>query len=42
MADEGMTPKQAAFAIGPAADTAKDDEVSEEKKASTVQSTLKK
>jgi hypothetical protein len=42
MADNGMTPSQAAFAIGPAADTAKDPEVSDDKKATTIQNTLKK
>jgi hypothetical protein len=42
MADNGMTTRQAAFAIGPAADTAKDADVDDDEKASTVQSTLKK
>ena len=42
MADSGMTTSQAAFAIGPAADTAKDPAVSDEKKSTTVQNTLKK
>ena len=42
MADNGMTTRQAAFAIGPAADTAKDPEVDEDEKAATVQTTLKK
>lgn len=42
MADEGMTTRQAAFAIGPAADTAKDPDIDDEEKASTVQRTLKK
>ena len=42
MADNGMTTNQAAFAIGPASDTAKDPEVSDERKATTVQNTLKK
>ena len=42
MADEGMTTDQAAFTIGPAADTAKDPGVSKAKKAATVQNTLKK
>ncbi len=41
MADEGMTTDQAAFALGPAADTAKDPTVSNAKKTATVQSTLK-
>jgi hypothetical protein len=42
MADNGMTTNQAAFAIGPASDTAMDPEVSDERKATTVQNTLKK
>ena len=42
MADNGMTPPQAAFALGPAADTAKNPKASEDKKSSTVQNTLKK
>jgi hypothetical protein len=42
MADDGMTPRQAAFAIGPAADTVSDPDVNEDEKAATVQSTLRK
>jgi len=42
MADSGMTPGQAAFALGPAADTVKDNSVSTAKKSATVQNTLKK
>jgi hypothetical protein len=42
MADNGMTPSQAAFALGPAADTSKDPNISEQKKKTTVQNTLKK
>ena len=42
IADNGMTTKQAAFAVGPAADTAKDPSVPEPKKQSTVQNTLNK
>jgi hypothetical protein len=42
MADDGMSTNQAAFAIGPAADTAKDPAVSDTKKQTTVQNTLKK
>jgi hypothetical protein len=45
MADNGMTPKQSAFALGPAADTAKDaaaGTVSQGKAKTTVQNTLKK
>lgn|SRR5262249_37781126 len=42
MADDGMTTSQAAFAIGPAADTAMDPTVSAAKKQTTVQNTLKK
>src|SRR3954451_24567354 len=42
LADNGMTTRQAGFAIGPAADTAKDPEVDEDEKAATVQSTLRK
>jgi hypothetical protein len=42
MADDGMTTRQAAFAIGPAADTANDPDVDDDEKAATVQSTLKK
>jgi hypothetical protein len=45
MADNGMTPSQSAFAIGPAADTAKDAEaglVSQKKAKTTVQNTLNK
>lgn len=42
MADDGMTTKQAAFALGPAADTSKDPAVGEDKKRTTVQNTLKK
>lgn len=45
MADKGMTPKQAAFAVGPAADTAKDsasgDATTDEAK-SAIQTTLNK
>jgi hypothetical protein len=42
VADDGMTPGQAAFALGPASDTAKDPAASDEKKSTTVQNTLKK
>lgn len=45
MADNGMTTKQSAFAIGPAADAAKDASdgaISEDKAKATVQNTLKK
>ena len=42
MFDNGMTPPQAAFASGPAADTAKDPDVDDETKADTVQKTVKK
>jgi hypothetical protein len=42
VADNGMTPSQAAFAVGPAADTAADPAVSDAKKKATVQNTLKK
>jgi hypothetical protein len=42
MADEGMTTSQAAFALGPASDTAKDTLVSDARKSATVQNTLKK
>jgi hypothetical protein len=42
MADSGMTPTQAAFASGPAADTAKDPTVPDAKKQLTVQTTLKR
>ena len=42
MANDGMTTNQAAFALGPAADTAKDPVVSKDKKRVTVQNTLKK
>jgi hypothetical protein len=42
IADDGMTTRQAAFAIGPAADTAKDPEADDDEKAATVQNTLKK
>ena len=42
MADNGMTPAQTAFALGPAADTAKDPSVSDTRKSVTVQNTLKK
>src|SRR5580765_884557 len=42
MADNGMTTRQAAFAIGPAADTAGDPGVDEDEKTATVQNTLKK
>jgi len=42
MADNGMTTRQAAFAIGPAADTAQDPDVDEDEKTATVQNTLKK
>jgi hypothetical protein len=42
MVDDGMTTSQAAFAIGPAADTAKDPAVSDKRKSTTVQNTLKK
>src|ERR1041385_6842576 len=41
MADNGMTPSQAAFASGPAADTAKDTTVALPKKQLTIQTTLK-
>jgi hypothetical protein len=42
VADNGMTPAQAAFAVGPAADTAKDPTVPDTKKQATVQTTLKR
>jgi hypothetical protein len=42
MADNGMTPTQAAFAVGPAADTSKDPDVDEDRKKTTVQTTLKR
>ena len=45
MADNGMTTRQSAFAIGPAADTAKDAAdgvVSEDKAKAAVQNTVKK
>ena len=45
MADQGMTPRQAAFAVGPAADTAKEaaaGTVSGDEAKSTIQTTLKK
>jgi len=45
MADQGMTPKQAAFAVGPAADTAKDaaaGNVDDDQAKATIQTTLKK
>jgi hypothetical protein len=45
MADKGMTTKQAAFAMGPASDSAKDaaaGTVSEDKAKTTIQNTLKK
>ena len=42
MADNGMTPPQAAFAIGPAADTVKDPAADPAKKSTTVQTTLKR
>lgn len=42
MADDGMTTRQAAFALGPAADTAKDPAADEDERSSTVQNTLKK
>jgi hypothetical protein len=42
MADNGMTPTQAAFASGPAADTAKDPSVPDPKKQTTIQTTLKR
>jgi len=42
IADNGMTPSQAAFASGPAADTAKDPNVSDTKKQAAVQTTLKR
>jgi hypothetical protein len=41
MADNGMTPVQAAFALGPAADVAKNDNFSDAKKQKTIQRTLK-
>jgi hypothetical protein len=40
MADNGMTPTQAAFASGPAADIAKDPTVDDATKQTTVQTTL--
>jgi len=40
MADNGMTPTQAAFASGPAADVAKDPTVDAATKQATVQTTL--
>ena len=42
MADNGMTPPQAAYALGPAADTSKDPDTDDSAKATTVQRTLKK
>jgi hypothetical protein len=42
MADDGMTTRQAAFAIGPASDITKDPDIDEDEKAATVQNTLKK
>jgi hypothetical protein len=42
MADDGMTTRQAAFAIGPASDIAKDPDIDDDEKAATVQNTLKK
>ncbi|HEY6969198.1 MAG TPA: hypothetical protein VJA94_08340 [Candidatus Angelobacter sp.] len=45
MADQGMTTRQSAFAIGPAADAAKDasqGDISQDKAKATVQTTLKK
>jgi hypothetical protein len=45
MANNGMTPKQAAFALGPAADTAKDAQAGQvpvAKAKTAVQNTLKK
>lgn len=42
MANDGITASQAAFALGPAADTAKDNDASDAMKAQTVQNTLKK
>jgi hypothetical protein len=42
IADEGMTTRQAAFAIGPAADTATDPDADDDEKAAAVQNTLKK
>ena len=43
MANQGMTPRQSAFAIGPAADAAKDASqggISQDKARATVQTTL--
>jgi hypothetical protein len=40
MADNGMTPTQAAFASGPASDIAKDPSVDDPTKQTTVQTTL--
>jgi hypothetical protein len=42
MADSGMTPAQAAFASGPAADITKDPDVTDDKKQAAVQTTLKR
>ncbi|MBI4902403.1 MAG: hypothetical protein HY820_02130 [Acidobacteria bacterium] len=42
MFENGMTPPQAAFASGPAADTAKDEDTDDDTKKTTVQNTLKK
>jgi hypothetical protein len=42
MATNGMTPPQAAHTLGPAADTAKDPDATEDEKQSKVQGTLKK
>jgi len=42
MADEGMTPTQSAFAAGPAADTTKDPDASDDEKNTAVQTTLKR
>lgn len=42
MFENGMTPTQAAFAVGPAADVSKDPDTDDDDKKSTVQSTLKK
>jgi hypothetical protein len=40
MAEKGMTPAQSAFACGPAADTAKNPNVSEAKKKAAIQAIL--
>jgi len=42
MATNGMTPPQASHALGPAADTAKDPDATDDEKQGKVQSTLKK